>query len=130
MNVLERIVTSVIQQIFTEHFWMLGVTRCRDCLHKEELWVQLVLNHGPFHLLARRLPPRSQEDLCLLAGRTDAMGLKHWDVHFALLSLQPGMLSLGHIRVLALPVWSQATCSWIDSLNLINPGFLTSKTRV
>lgn len=66
----------------------------------------------------------------MLAGGTDAMCLRHWDVHFALLSLQPDMLSLGHIRVLALPVWSKATCSWIDSLNLINPGFLTSKTGV
>lgn len=75
-------------------------------------------------------------DLCLLVDQR----VGGWDTGvsiqflvFALCSLQPGMLSLGHItyvKILALPLWSQVTCSWTGSPNFISPGFLTSKTGV
>lgn len=42
MNVLERIGTSDIQQIVTEHFWMPGWPDAETTYTKRGLWVQLV----------------------------------------------------------------------------------------
>lgn len=79
---------------------------------------------------------RSQGDLHLLVdqrvgGRDTGMPIQL--SAFALFSLRLGMLNLGHItyiRIPALPLWSQVTCSWTGSLNFISPGFLTSKTGI
>lgn len=112
------------------------MARCRDCLHQEGIL-------GSPGIEARDLPtPCKETDPeepggSVLSGGSEGRELSHWRAHpilsFCSVLTAAMPLSLDHvtcIRILALPLWRQVTCSWTGSLNFISPDFLTSKTGV
>lgn len=110
--------------------------RYRDCLHQEGILGSAGIESQDLPTPCKETDPEEPGG-SVLAGGSEGRELSHWSAH-PILSFCSGLttvmpLSLDHttcIRMLALPLWRQVTCSWTGSLNFISPGFLTSKTGV
>lgn len=110
--------------------------RYRDCLHQEGILGSAGIESQDLPTPCKEMDPEEPGG-SVLAGGPEGRKLSHWSAH-PILSFCSGLtaampLSLDHttcIRMLALPLWRQVTCSWTGFLNFISPGFLTSKTGV